>query len=67
MFADLTYSQDDTDQGTALRVMSGALVKEWATFVLKEVRARQEVEKKLLELKAEFEAIRLWLAGVRLV
>jgi len=41
------------EQSHALRSMSGVLIKEWSAFVLKEVRARKEVERQMLELKDE--------------
>ena len=31
--------------------MSGVLIKEWSAFVLKEVRARKEVERQMLALR----------------
>ena len=39
------------EQTHALRSMSGVLIKEWSAFVLKEVRARKEVEQQMLELQ----------------
>ena len=42
------HQHGTADQGNALRSMSGVLIKEWSTFVLKEVRARKEVEKEML-------------------
>ena len=41
------------EQSHALRSMSGVLIKEWSAFVLKEVRARKEVERQMLELRDE--------------
>ena len=37
--------------------MSGVLIKEWSAFVLKEVRARKEVERQMLELREEMLAM----------
>ena len=45
------------EQTHALRSMSGVLIKEWSAFVLKEVRARKEVEQQMLELREEMRAM----------
>lgn len=45
------------EQTHALRSMSGVLIKEWSAFVLKEVRARKEVERQMLELREEMLAM----------
>ena len=50
------------EQTHALRSMSGVLIKEWSAFVLKEVRARKEVEAQMLDLREE---MRLMLEGFR--
>ena len=49
------HKRDGTgeEQGNALRSMSGVLIKEWSAFVLKEVRARKDVEREMLELREE--------------
>ena len=38
--------------------MSGVLIKEWSTFVLKEVKARKQVEASLAELFGELRRTR---------
>ncbi|KAK3282878.1 hypothetical protein CYMTET_9405 [Cymbomonas tetramitiformis] len=48
----------DMRQSNVMRSMSGVLIKEWSSFVLKEVRARQEVEGQMAELNLEMESIR---------
>ena len=50
------------EQGHALKSMSGVLIKEWSAFVLKEVRARKEVEAQMLALREEMRGM---LATVR--
>ena len=45
------------EQGNALRSMSGVLIKEWSAFVLKEVRARKEVERQMLALREEMQSM----------
>jgi protein SFI1 len=49
------------EQGNALRSMSGVLIKEWSAFVLKEVRARKEVEREMLALQEEMRSMALHL------
>lgn len=44
-----------------MKAISGALIKEWAAFVLKEVKARQGLEGQLLQLHSEFGQIKVWL------
>ena len=41
--------------------MSGVLIKEWSAFVLKEVRARKEVEREMLALQEEMRSMALHL------
>ena len=52
-----TFSAAGEEQTHALRSMSGVLIKEWSAFVLKEVRARKEVERQMLELREEMRAM----------
>ena len=54
---------ETTLQGSALKAISGALIKEWAAFVLKEVKARQALEGQLLQPHSEFGQIKMWLVS----
>ena len=49
----VSQSPGNSEQPHALRSMSGVLIKEWSAFVLKEVKARKEVEAQMLDLRNE--------------
>lgn len=44
----------NAQQGHPMAAMSGILIKEWSSFVMKEVRARQEVTKTVASMRDEF-------------
>lgn len=57
--ADHSYTVSVSEHGNAFRSMSGVLIREWSSFVLKEVNARKAVEKQLGELEEELRSLRL--------
>lgn len=44
----------NAQQGHPMAAMSGILIKEWSSFVMKEVRARQDVTKTVATMRNEF-------------